>query len=262
VRKIVVSAVLVVVLFCGCAPKLAEPKQSPTAAEPPAAAQTVEPIDYGDNKYAADSYSINTYNAEYPDALRAFYEFLTGERTVANGDDAEYALKYYRREGEPARNLRVPMRLIDINGDGQPELCFQCIPLYFFYYENGEINSAGTGWFATVLSNGAIFEHRHGAAPLHQNYAYTTYDIDWNILKDDHFSKFDMDEDGEYDTYYFNHDTYFQENDTEVTRAEFYALTWQYFDAVELSGGENYANYNWITAAEWVGLYEHEIGIT
>lgn len=121
--------------------------------------------------------ATNTFKVSAPEEL--YTQFLSGE-IPANDNGQEKYLKDYLTDFYPEDDGYYKYTFIDMTGDGIDELCIKNIELYFFTIENGKLNhwcTEGT-IYTDLLSNGAIFYERDGAAPEHINYQY--YELDEN----------------------------------------------------------------------------------
>ncbi len=119
----------------------------------------------------------NTYDVITPNQL--YEQFLNGE-IAANDNGQEKFLKDYFTGLYSNDDGYYKYTFIDMTGDGIDELCIKNIQLFFFTIENGKLNHWCTeGWtYVDLLSNGAIFYERDGAAPEHIDYQY--YELDEN----------------------------------------------------------------------------------
>ncbi|MDR0838448.1 MAG: hypothetical protein LBN99_02260 [Oscillospiraceae bacterium] len=197
------------------------------------------------------------------DALRAYYEFLIGEREATPVHD------YYERY-TLADDVDYPwisldsahLALIDINGDDLPELCLQTGSVNpRFHYKDGELYEVIPGYiYDTVLDNGVLYSHRYGRVDGH---SYTVFGLDFSPISDvscDRVYKDDIN--SEFVKFYFADGIDYTVEKGSVTKSEWEILTAPYFAEVEASGGQDFWYYNWITSDEWIIEYEKEHGIS
>jgi hypothetical protein len=253
-KKLALLIALFLLASCAAAPITPEPTAK-TAPEPtPTAEPTVQHYYYDENW-------LSEYEKLYSDALRAYYEFLIGERgatsssgeyyTLANDDNYPW-ISYEKLD-------KVYFSLIDINGDDIPELCLQTGSVNpRFQYSDSELYEVVSGYiYDTVLANGAIFSHRYDRS---ESYFYTVYGLDFSPISNISFERVHKDDSNSEFVEFVFHDgiDYIY---AEVTQSEWEALTSPYFAEVEASGGEDWWH-NWITSDKWIIEYEKEQGIS
>ena len=148
-------------------------------------------IESTDNQFETDSFwdldsekwhsyflvDKNSFEVIAPNQL--YTQFLNGE-IAANDNGQEKFLKDYLTDYHLEEDGYYKYTFIDMTGDGTDELCIENIEMYFFTIEDGKLNHWRTegNTYTDLLSNGAIFYERDGAAPEHIDYQY--YELDEN----------------------------------------------------------------------------------
>ena len=175
----------------------------------------------------------NTYDVITPNQL--YEQFLNGE-IAANDNGQEKFLKDYFTGLYSNDDGYYKYTFIDMTGDGIDELCIKNIQLFFFTIENGKLNHWCTeGWtYVDLLSNGAIFYERDGAAPEHIDYQYYELDENGSVAFETTFSWYTATEwpEGPNKELIAYPDRYWVDN-VEVTKEEYEEKTKEYMTLAE-----------------------------
>lgn len=150
-----------------------------------------------------------------------YNNFLNGDATVLYNNKN---LNIYQLTENINKN--IDYAFFDMNNDNIPELHIKCPWFYLIItISNNELKFwKDASVYETPLNNKALFYERHGGAPTHISYQYTTLDYNGKDLFNISFSKYDANMDDIYD----EKDKYFI-NDSEVSKAYWDNETKKYF---------------------------------
>ena len=195
---------LLLAFLPGCA---TAPQETPTPTEAPT--PTIEPT---------PTPTPEPLTAEQ--AAEIYIHFLKNEIPCHEGDHSLYYSDFSRTEEIPITGFYIR----DLTGDGLPELYapdwkWPSIPVWSI--QNGELTAIHSGSsYDTLLANGGIFTYVSGTAQS-DVYAYCWLSPESREYPEIFFEAYDMDSDGEMDSFYIDYD--------EVTKAEWEARTAPYF---------------------------------
>lgn len=175
-------------------------------------------------------------------ALRMYQEFLTGERKVGEID----IFYLITPTGEPERQYGAEYAIVDVNGDGIPELNILSGREYTIYScrdnEMFELEAFYSGPWRYVLLNNGAFIYR---SDEWDSYYYFEMDDSGNRINELKFSWTDVNQ-----NYLYDDDDAFMFDGNPCTKDEWYAGTRKYLFTDE-EGREQIRN-----QAEWVTLCE------
>lgn len=199
---------LLLALLSGCA---AAPQETPTPTETPATEVTLKPT-------PEPTPTPEPLTAEQ--AAEIYIHFLKNEIPCHEGDHSLYYSDFSRTEEIPITGFYIR----DLTGDGLPELYapdwkWPSIPVWSI--QNGELTAIHSGSsYDTLLANGGIFTYVPGTAQS-DVYAYCWLSPESREYPEISFEAYDMDSDGEMDSFYID--------SAEVTRSEWEVRTAPYF---------------------------------
>jgi len=181
-----------------------------------------------------------TFENECSQAIKAYREYLLGQRTCENWDEAFYL---YR-----TTNIsNCEFTLIDINNDGIPELHFRARHYTIFSYQDGQVFKVySTFKDAELLNNRAVYSdhwaHRRPTSAMRQ---YIEFGEDFQP----HFSIF-FDHDDEIGEGVYRIMYKEQNRATRVQKGEYEAITSPIVDYC--TDPKNYDMIPWVNFGEWL----------
>jgi len=237
-KQILVFLLAVLLLLGGCG-QVAE--QSPAPVSPTATpAPTPKPVPAPESTPTLDENGFPLAGVTLEEAARLYLAFLRDEVPEYVGDDYEdwISFRYDIHQVQQILTMR------DLTGDGIPELCSDGAGVcYTRTIQNGKIvQLAYTGTYWTILPNGGLFYHRPGGAPSHDDYSYQALSPESRAYEDVYLSIYDMDQDGEFDTYFLN--------DEEVSQEKWQAVADMYFALRDAEPVEEISFADWFASLE------------
>lgn len=120
----------------------------------------------------------------------------------------------------------VKYALYDMDNDDVSELLIDYKGRFFIFKpKNEQLYVWWTDMYwsgeSKILNNSAIFHTRFGAAPSHTTYHYLTLDFDGKEKEHIYFEKYDSDENGIFDDFYFHDDNVSEKEWNEKTKPYF-----------------------------------------
>lgn len=195
---------LLLAFLPGCA---GTPQETPTPAEAPT--PTIEPTPTPAPEPLTAEQAANIYLEFLMDKMPcSYYEETLYHSELYSDMTPEWALKLYHAK--------------DLTGDGIPELyCSGPGVTNIWTIQDGTVTClGGKTTYEQILANGGIFYHRPGGVPDNDCYFYSRLSPESREYPEISFGAYDMDSDGEMDTFYID--------STEVTQDEWEARTAPY----------------------------------
>ncbi|MBP3520526.1 MAG: hypothetical protein J6J87_04180 [Oscillospiraceae bacterium] len=198
---------LLLAFLSGCA---GTPQETPMLTETPATEVTLTPEPTPTPELLTAEQAANIYLEFLMDKMPcSYYEETLYHSELYSDMTPEWALKLYHAK--------------DLTGDGIPELyCSGPGVTNIWTIQDGTVTClGGKTTYEQILANGGIFYHRPGGVPDNDCYFYSWLSPESREYPEISFAAYDMDSDGEMDSFYID--------SAEVTRSEWEARTAPYF---------------------------------